>query len=315
MSNYEIPTDFHEKYSDDDKTKIIEIYNWLNAKKGRTKSKLTRRSGMAAGTVASVLSGSFGASPSVQLTDLLASTQQASYSETRSQLKIVETTVYKIGMAMFTRSQRRNDFTLFCGNSGIGKTVVATEFAADRTDVIYISALDDMKKRTLLEQLVIKTGATPRRWGTDAMLMALIEKLKNQDMTILLDEAENADDGCFESLRQLHDHASVGFCLIGEPVLFTRIKGKDQFNKLENRLKTNSGVIRGISRNDSDLIVSGYFGDVDSETAQAFWNRTKGSARRLGDGLINEIIESNYLDKHTLDKKLVNAVSKDLLRD
>ena len=324
-NRYEMPEGLGEKYSEDDKAILAKIYAWLNTDGSHSKADLAKRAGMAEGTLATVLSGSYNASPSSQLLDILKATERATARALSRSDKpvIISTKVMQDATSMFKRSQLHHSFTLVAGLAGIGKTVAAKAFADANPDVIYISALDDMKKSTLLTDLVETVGANPRRWGTDAMLSALIKTLKGRDCTILIDEAENMTDGCFESLRQLHDHAGIGFCLIGEAALFQRIKRNQKFNKLESRLMANTGVVQGITRAEADAIVKGHFGETDEDTLAAFWKHSQGSTRRLVNGLIGEIKQSNWLEridaktknKIELGAPLVRAVSKQLLKD
>ena len=236
QSRYEVPSEFTDSYTSDDKQLIAAIYEWLNTNEdGHNKSWLNYRSGMPEGTFAGVLRGSYMSSPSKKLLQI----QQATLLATERDLRgvdnkvIAETTVYKKATAMFITSQVEHELTAVVGMAGIGKTVAAKEFEANNADAIYIRALPDMCAVTLLKKLVDLSGAVgvgKNGFSKDAMLDAVIEAFNKRDATLLIDEAENMRDGCFEELRVLRDEARVGICLIGEAALEQRIKSKSKFN-------------------------------------------------------------------------------------
>lgn len=314
---YSVPTTLADSYTDTDERLLTEIYGWLNSNAEHTKSWLAQRSGMPEGTLASVLSGKYNASPTGKLKQIQQATVRADERELRgmNERVVVETTVFKLSESMFTTAQVEAELTMVCGFAGIGKTVAAEEFVANNADAIYIRALPEMSATTLLRKLVDISGAIPAGHTKDAKLDAVIEAFAKRDSVILIDEAENMQDECFEDLRVLRDVAKVGICLIGESALSSRLKRKGKFNKLESRLGPNTGIIKHISRKDSDLIVFAHFGDIDKKIADAFWKACGGSARRLEEKIIRKIKSRKLLDKHELSPALIQAVSKQLLRD
>lgn len=315
---YTMPAVLNDKYTDADKQLLEEIYEWLNSNTEHTKSWLAQRSGMPEGTLASVLSGKYAASPSSKLKQIQQATKRADERELRgiNERVVVETTVFKLAESMFKTAQVEGELTMVCGNAGIGKTTAAEEFVANNPDAIYIRALPEMKASTLLHKLVHISDAAPYSHTKDAKLDAIIEAFSKRDCVLLIDEAENMEDECFEDLRVLRDVAKIGVCLIGESALSQRIKRKNRFNKLESRLGPNTGIVSQISRADSDKIVKAHFGDeVKDKVKDAFWKVSGGSARRLEEKIIRKIKSRNLLSQHELSPQLIDAVSRQLLRD
>lgn len=316
---YTLPAEFGDKYTDDDIAIIKNIYTYLNDHPEHTKSWVAKRANIPEGTLASVLSGKYIAPPSAKLQQIYQATLRSTERDLSgiNEKVLVETTVFKQCWAMFITAQREYELTLVTGVAGIGKTATAKEFVAKNADAIYIRALPDMQPVTLLKQLIEISGAIIKKNGysKDAMLYAVIEAFAKRDAVLLIDEAENMRDGCFEELRVLRDEAQVGICLIGELALHDRLKRKEKFNKFESRIGPSTGRILGISRKDSDAIVNAHFDDVDAKTKAAFWKVSSGSARRLEEKVCRKIKSRKLLNDRQLSPALVDAVSKQLLRD
>lgn len=123
------------------------------------------------------------------------------------------------------------------GEAGVSKTCGAKYYEQQNPgSVILIEVAVGMTSKVLASEIHKKCGFDGA--GTlYQMFLDIIEKLKNTNRLIAIDEAENLPTSGLELARRINDMANVGIVLSGLPRLLTNLRGlKGEFKQLSSRV-------------------------------------------------------------------------------
>ncbi len=111
------------------------------------------------------------------------------------------------------------------GNSGLGKTTAAQEYAARHRDVIYLLANKSFTPKVLFRKLHTKLGFDGKGYVNE-MLDDITAKLSGTKRFLIIDQAEYLNLNALHLLRTVFDEARVGILLIGLEELFFNVRGQ-----------------------------------------------------------------------------------------
>lgn len=167
------------------------------------------------------------------------------------------------------------------GASGVGKTKACQEYTKNNQNVWMITISPSRASLSaFLYELALELGIkdAPRR--KDTLSRLIYEKIKGTEGLIIVDESDHLTYDAIEELRYLQEKADIGFALIGNDKVYTKMQGginqAHEYARLWNRLGNNTpikastkGDIRAIAEawgldiTDKDLMTTLY--DIGSK--------------------------------------------------
>ncbi|MEJ5351941.1 MAG: AAA family ATPase [Melioribacteraceae bacterium] len=196
------------------------------------------------------------------------------------------------------------------GEAGTGKTKAAKEYARQNPDVIFIEADLSFTTKVFFKELHRKLGLDGNG-GIYDLFIDCVEKLKDSNRLIIIDEAENLPYRALDMIRRLYDKANIGILLIGLPRLIANLRGKrGEFKQLYSRV----GIVMQLedfNENDTKLIVQTIFPNTNG-VYKTFHELAKGNGRKLEKLILrtNRVAKSG---KKEITERLVKTASEMLL--
>lgn len=157
--------------------------------------------------------------------------------------------VYK----MIRYCQLEKGIVVIDGDAGIGKTKAAAKFCQDNpSTTIYVKAAPSTGSNRSLLKLIAKTLKISENQRTEDLSAAIQEKLRETDIVLIIDEAQNLKFLALEEIRGWVDEdiftgrQGIGIVLIGNVEVYNKMLGKQeatfaqQFNRtrLHGRYRT-----------------------------------------------------------------------------
>ncbi len=126
-------------------------------------------------------------------------------------------------------AQIAGDLVVVYGGAGLGKTVSARDYAAERPNV-WTAAITPAAQAlgSCLERVASVCGlrsAYGRRARAAQLEADLLERLDGARGLLIVDEAQHLGARALEGLRGLHDASGMGLALLGNEMLYTRLTG------------------------------------------------------------------------------------------
>lgn len=131
-----------------------------------------------------------------------------------------------IGALEYGRIQRT--ISVVYGDAGIGKTRTMREWAADKTDVIIVTANPAVKSPKGFFKLLAKRLKTTASGSIDDIVMDIMDKLAVSDRTIIIDEAQHLVRETLELVRSINDATGTAITLMGNEVVYAKMLGRQQ---------------------------------------------------------------------------------------
>ena len=138
------------------------------------------------------------------------------------------------------------DMGVAVGPAGSGKTITCNEYKRANRNTVFVTA--DIATRSVgsvLRMIAKRVGGTPHGMGSNsALLHAIIEKLKQSNRLIIIDEAHFLTWEAFEVIRKIHDCAGVGVVYVGMERLYDQMKGTSGRNFLFEQIYSRISIKR-----------------------------------------------------------------------
>ncbi|MFC2277885.1 MAG: AAA family ATPase [Cardiobacterium hominis] len=148
----------------------------------------------------------------------------------------VETTSAKNMLEICGLAHALSDIYLIIGDAGLGKTVALREYARRHPDVILLETEPTYNAKVLLQSLCDALGLSASRTNHE-MMSAVVDKLKDSERLLIVDEAELLAIKPLEILRRIHDLTGIGMVLAGMPRLRANLRGaRGQYKQLYSRV-------------------------------------------------------------------------------
>lgn len=153
--------------------------------------------------------------------------------------RFVETPTATDFLTVFEHAQHMVDFAVVVGSPGVGKSSAACHYTRRTPNVFKIVAHPSLSgPRALLEELGNITGSFSGG-SLHRMQRSLVERLRNRNALIMVDEAQHLTSPALDQLRSIHDAADVGVVLLGNASVFGRLEGgarSTEFAQLTSRV-------------------------------------------------------------------------------
>jgi len=196
------------------------------------------------------------------------------------------------------------------GEAGTGKTKCAKEYARQNPDVIFIETDLSYTTKVFFRELHRKLGMDGVG-GIYDLFSDCVDKLKESNRLIIIDEAENLPYRALDMIRRLYDKANIGILLIGLPRLIANLRGKrGEFKQLYSRV----GIVMQLddfNENDIKLIIHSIFQNTNG-LYKTFHELSKGNGRKL-EKLIRRTSHAARKSKKEINERLVKKAAEMLL--
>ena len=196
------------------------------------------------------------------------------------------------------------------GKAGLGKTVAVTEYAKQNTDVILIEADLGFTAKILFTEIHKRLGLEGAG-NVYTLMLEIIQKLKNSNRLIIIDEAEHLPYKALELLRRIYDKAGVGILLVGMPKLVANLRGqKGQYEQLYSRVGV-SKEVNPLDSTDIQKIIDKTLPNVFGMT-EKFLEISGGNTRVLTK-LMARADKAAKLSESSIDEEIIEEVAKMLI--
>ncbi|HHE9996952.1 TPA: AAA family ATPase [Haemophilus influenzae] len=163
------------------------------------------------------------------------------------------------------------------GASGVGKTKACQEFKKQNQNVWMITISPSRASlNAFLYELALELGFkdAPRR--KDRLSRMIVEKLTGTRGIVIVDESDHLTYDAIEELRYIQEKAEVGFALIGNDRVYTRMQGginpAHEHARLWNRLG-NRCAIKASEKEDIQSVAAAWQLDTkDKELMKALYD-------------------------------------------
>ena len=203
---------------------------------GLTQGQLAAKLGVSTATVNQYLQGKYKGDTAAL--DAKAQQLMARSREKAKEVKqaFVETTSAKNMLEICGLAHALSDIYLIIGDAGLGKTVALREYARRHPDVILLETEPTYNAKVLLQSLCDALGLSASRTNHE-MMSAVVDKLKDSERLLIVDEAELLAIKPLEILRRIHDLTGIGMVLAGMPRLRANLRGaRGQDKQLYSRV-------------------------------------------------------------------------------
>ncbi|MDY5420552.1 AAA family ATPase [Actinobacillus porcinus] len=133
------------------------------------------------------------------------------------------------------------------GASGVGKTKAAQEFKKANQNVWMITASPSRATlSSILYELALELGINDAPRRKDRLNRMITKKLTGTQGLVIIDESDHLPYDALEEIRIIQEEAEVGFALIGNDKVYTRIQGgvnqAHEYARLWSRIGNNCGI-------------------------------------------------------------------------
>ncbi|MDB5851924.1 MAG: hypothetical protein JWP29_5676 [Rhodoferax sp.] len=215
----------------------------LDTEAGLTHGKLALDVGVKEGTFSPWLGGVYQGrndKVAVQVKQGLASRERGA--KTRASAPkvapFIETPTAATFFGIFEHAQHMPDFAVIVGDPGVGKTSACCAYTARNPNVYKIVCRPSLNgPRALLDDLA-RTMTVLERGVIHRVAAAIMNKLRNANALIIVDEAHHLTSEALDELRAIHD-TGVGVCVVGNATMNGNLTGgqrASQFAQLSSRV-------------------------------------------------------------------------------
>jgi DNA transposition AAA+ family ATPase len=203
--------------------------------------------------------------------------------------------------------------------SGLLKTSVSEEFQNQNRGTILLTV--DITTRavgSVLRMIASKVSCTPHGIGSNsALLYAIIERLKDSNRLILVDECHLCEWGGFEVLRRIHDTAGIGIVFLGQERTLDQMRGSTKRSFLFEQIYSRIVIRRHlttIEKSDIRLIADSLCPGLPQDCLEFLHKRASepGRFRNIAN-LLNWAVQINKEQKIPIDLDLLKDVNKFLV--
>ncbi|MCW9710880.1 AAA family ATPase [Avibacterium sp. 21-586] len=155
------------------------------------------------------------------------------------------------------------------GASGVGKTKAAQAYKAQNKNVWMITASPSRATlSTILYELALELGINDAPRRKDRLSRQITKKLTGTRGLVIIDESDHLPYDALEEIRIIQEETEVGFALIGNDKVYTRIQGgvnpQHDYARLWSRVGNHCGV-KASTKGDIKAIAEAWGLDVDDK--------------------------------------------------
>ena len=200
-----------------------------------------------------------------------------------------------------------NELGLIVGESGIGKTRALVEYAERNSDVIFIEADMTYTAKVMVSEIARNVGLSDIG-GLHAIFEDVVERLKDSNRLIIVDEAEHLPIRAIDILRRIGDRTGVGILIVGLPQLLYRLRSlRGDYQYIYNRIGIGA-ILKPSTSKDIEMIIRNEIPDADG-IYEVFYDKIGGSIRVL-EKLLYRSRRLSMINRCNITVKIVNAASE-----
>lgn len=171
------------------------------------------------------------------------------------------------------------------GASGVGKTTACRHYAQSNQNVWMITASPARATlSSLLYELALELGINDAPRRKDRLSRLITKKLKGTQGLVIVDESDHLPYDALEELRIIQEEAQVGFALVGNDKVYTRMQGginqSHEYARLWSRIGNHCGI-KGSLKGDIKAIAVAWGLDVSNKDLMTTMNDIGGKAGGL----------------------------------
>jgi DNA transposition AAA+ family ATPase len=209
---------------------ILQKVRALMAKRKISQSLAAKEMDVSPTTLTQLLNGSYGADPSKQLEKLarwsMLQEEQAALNAIPAAPEFVPTATSDKIMAALVYAQMARNISVIYGGAGLGKTVTTREYQRNYANV-WIGTMSPAKSSVAaaLEELCFAVGLRTPPQGAAKQQREIERRLNDTSGLVIIDEAQHLTVPALDAIRAIHDTTRIGFALVGNEAVFTRMTG------------------------------------------------------------------------------------------
>lgn len=269
---------------------IIEQIKQHIADSDITQSQIAKEIGVSSGAISAYLKGTY-KGDNDKLTQALNDwlvTQNRAQTAFVTAPDFIETQTAKQVFGTLELAKVLRKITVIHGASGVGKTSAAKQFRHSQNNVWMVTArpscstLNEILYEMALE---LNINDAPKRAGK--LSRVLQAKLTGSKGLMIIDEADHLPYAALEEIRILQEETGIGFALIGNDKVYTRMQGgvnqHHEFARLFSRLAKKTSI-QSCKKNDIKAVATAWgldLQDKDLMTALTDIGKSAGALRAL----------------------------------
>lgn len=176
-----------------------------------------------------------------------------------------------------------NEVVLIYGPAGCGKTTALQYYAMQNNGVLYVQADATTNSPRCVLQLILSEMGEDATGTTNRMMQRIIEKLRDTNQLVIIDEAQHMTERAFDTVRALNDKAHVGLVYAGNPSILQRMYGRQQedFDQVYSRVIYKCPLKNAYTLEDISAIYSGH--DINKDCMKYLYgvSKRKGGLRLM----------------------------------
>lgn len=229
----------------------------------------------------------------------------------KPELKFVETTIVTKTFEVARSCHLYGEMGVEYGASGLGKTWAVREYARRNPSVILIEIDDRCAYKTSFIRTLHKRVGGDGNGKQPDMIEYIIERLKDSNRLLIIDEAEKLYHDTLELLRRVHDFTGIGVLLVGMPALVDNLRGKRRdYAQLYSRI-TLPCRLETLTLEDASAALQTIIPGANG-LAKVFYESCNNSMRILRTLIIRSIRVAE-LNGGKLDAQIIRTVRKEMI--
>lgn len=172
-----------------------------------------------------------------------------------------ETPTAKRIMATLTYAQIANDLVVIYGGAGLGKSKTIAYYKSQNPNVWVIESTPTTATMGgILRAFAKAVGASKPDGHNDALEAAIIERIKNTNGLLVVDEAQFLNERGLECARRICELAGVGLAFVGNETVYAQLTGRNraaEFAQLFSRIGKRCRLAT-VSEQDVSIIASAW---------------------------------------------------------
>lgn len=128
-------------------------------------------------------------------------------------------------MEIFAQAQQMPNIGVITGAPGIGKTVAACHYTRNTRGVWKITCSPTVAMPLAVQREFARALGLTNRMAPHEMHHVMVQKLRDTNGLLIVDEAQHLRPDAVDELRSLHDQAQVGLVFMGNEAVLGRMRG------------------------------------------------------------------------------------------
>ena len=192
----------------------------------------------------------------------------------------VETSISRQIHSALAYCHAQNEFGVIVGRSGLGKTIALEEYCERQKDVVFIRLNVTHTPLRFMEELARQSRVQHPRGTMNGLLNRIVEKLRDTNRLVIVDEAQFLQVRAIEAVRALYDEARVGVALVGMPRLYHSAinSGTEILAQIAQRVGTKI-VLPALSKPDLRAILETVQPGLSEAVIETIYRLSEGGAR------------------------------------